>query len=672
MADWWIDRPWRMIQTNLREVDMADIRAEQVVADLQSFTANVLMINAAGIIASYPTQVPEHYQSLFLTGDSLADILDACHAADIRVIARTDFSKVRRPIYEQHPQWAYRTREGGIVDYNGDVHVCINSDYQQHRALRILDELFTALPFDGVFFNMGGFVSRDYSGNDYGPCHCQACQRRFMQMFGRGIPLRRDVDDPAWRDYLRFQQRARAEHERKVYDFLNERWPGLCIANHRHAGRGFIRQESNTALDRPLPRWPYSGSDNTRWAVASHPAMVASNTSVDFIDFPLRHAAVAPAQQRLRLAQSLANGGALDYYLIGRLDNHADRSGFAPVRDMFKYHARHEQAYRGMRPQANIALLRGPHMNGAEFRGWFRFLAEHHHLFDTPVVHGPDDADWARYHLVILPDQQAMSVDLARRIDDYVEQRGVVIASGRPAVRNEDLEPRDAPPLQCLGLRDELLVRDDMRSAYLAIDDKQAFPTLTDIDLLNVGDRYVVAAYDDAALPALRVVPPQPFGPPERCYTTLTSNHPGYVVRRHGRGRGIYVPWWPGQLFHAQGYPNTFAFIGDLLRQVAGVTPVGGDLPPMVEVTVMADVQTGAMLVHLVNGAGHFGNTFYEPPRLRGLSVELPLASPPAKVHCLRAARPCEHHWESGTLTLNVDELEAFEAILIHPGALEA
>src|SRR5688572_28564433 len=104
MNRWWRTFPWREIQTNLREIDMIDIRAEQVVADLQRFKATLLMINTAGIIASYPTDLPFHFQSPYLTGDSLEEIIAACHDAGIRVVARTDFSKVRRPIYEAHPE----------------------------------------------------------------------------------------------------------------------------------------------------------------------------------------------------------------------------------------------------------------------------------------------------------------------------------------------------------------------------------------------------------------------------------------------------------------------------------------------------------------------------------------------------------------------------------------
>ncbi len=72
-------------------------------------------------------------------------------------MARTDFSKVRRPIYEQYPEWAYVSPAGEIVDYNGDVAVCLSGPYQQHFALNIIEGIVTTLNFNGIFFKMGGF-----------------------------------------------------------------------------------------------------------------------------------------------------------------------------------------------------------------------------------------------------------------------------------------------------------------------------------------------------------------------------------------------------------------------------------------------------------------------------------------------------------------------------------
>ncbi|MEA3406749.1 MAG: hypothetical protein U9R48_01545 [Chloroflexota bacterium] len=93
MKDWWQDYPWRLIQTNLREIDMLDIDAQRFMADLQAFKATVVLLNVGGIIASYSTELPFHFQSPFLEGDSLQEIISACHARDIKVLARTDFSK---------------------------------------------------------------------------------------------------------------------------------------------------------------------------------------------------------------------------------------------------------------------------------------------------------------------------------------------------------------------------------------------------------------------------------------------------------------------------------------------------------------------------------------------------------------------------------------------------
>ena len=88
MSNWWEGYPWRMIQTNMREIDMIDMDAELFVQELQAFKATVVLVNAAGIIASYPTELPYHFQSPYLKGDSLADIISTCHAAGIRVPGR--------------------------------------------------------------------------------------------------------------------------------------------------------------------------------------------------------------------------------------------------------------------------------------------------------------------------------------------------------------------------------------------------------------------------------------------------------------------------------------------------------------------------------------------------------------------------------------------------------
>ena len=663
-SPWWQSRTWRLIQTNLREIDMLDIRAGQVVSDLQAFKANVLMINAAGIIASYPTNLPFHFQSPYLKGDSLKTIITACHQAGIRVFARTDFSKVRRPIYEAHPQWATVTAGGKVIDYNGDVQACINGEYQQKYMLPILEELLTTHDFDGIFFNMGGFQVYDYSGNYHGICHCQNCQRRFDEMFGLPLPGKEDRSDPAYRKYCLFKRRITSAHRNRVVAFIHGLRPEICIAEPGELGQGFQRMESNTALERPLPHWQYSAADNTKWSVSSFPEIVSSNTTVDFIDFPYRHVAVSPQQQALRLAQNLANGGALDYYLIGRLDNHEDRSGFEPIQKIFHYHAANEAAYGNLCSKAGVALFKAN--DSGEYRGWFRFLVENHFLFDVLGVDQALGLPWDRYQALILPDIQAIGNDLAARIDDFAAAGGTLIAVGQCGFRDSEDESRPHPVLQSLGIRRVGQIRADMRSSYFKVEDKTFFPRLAATDLVYLDGPYIcVDEYETEVQPYLKLIPPHPFGPPERCYYTQVTEHPAFTMRAFGLGKAIYIPWLPGALFQRQGHLNTSLFAADLLQNIAGARPVKGNLSPMVEVTHFAREDGSSDLVHLVNASGHFGVSFFEPIPIFDIRISLPYNRHPAEARRLVSGELCDYEWADGWLALHIPRLGLLEAVQI-------
>ena len=665
---WWQGRPWRLIQTNLREIDMRDIDAAAYVEALQSFDATAAMINTSGIIASYPTRLPFHTPSAFLTGDGLETIIDTCHRADIRVIARMDFSKVRRALYERHPEWAYVRSDGEIVDEHGDVHVCPAGGYQQECAPRIVEETITTLDVDGVFLNMAGFQTRDYAGRYHGICHCSSCSEGFAAMFGLELPDTEDPDDPVYRRYAVFKRRTLRALDERIHETIRRVRPDVAIDRSFEDGRGFVRQESNTALDR-RGDWPYSGSENTKWVASAYPGMVSSNSSVDFIDYPVRHVAVSPHLQQLRLVEGLANGGGLDYYVIGRLDDHADRSGFEAVRSIFRYHAEHEQDYAGLRSRADAALVTGPWADVEEFRGWFRVLTEHHVLFDSVILDAVADEVLERYRVLVLPDHQAISDEQARRVDDFVRRGGVLVASGRTGFRDHEFEPRVRPVVECVGIERVRAVRPDMRGSYFEVGERDGFPRLEGTDLVFLDGPYVDAEYRPEATRLMRLVPPSPFGPPERVSYETVTDDPGLVVDAFGRGRVVYVPWLCGRLVHRHGHPNTVSFAADVLEHHAGLRPLDGNLPPMVEATLLEKRDGRSSLLHLINHSGRADNRYVAPIRIRDLEVVVPLRTEPASVTGLVGGRPYEWSVSGDGPSIRVPELGLFEALRIeHPG----
>ncbi|MBD2844136.1 beta-galactosidase trimerization domain-containing protein [Paenibacillus sp. IB182496] len=666
---WWFKRPWRQLQTNLREIDWLDIDAERIVADLKSFKATSVLINSSGIVANYPTTHPYHFQNPYLQGDSLETIIEACHRADIAVLARTDFSKVRRPIYELHPEWAYISNEGSIVDYNGDVHVCFNSQYQQRHAFEIMKETLDLLDFDGIFFNAGGYQTIDYSNNHHGICQCDNCRTRFAAMYALDLPLVEDMNDPVYRKYLLFKQETSRVYERQVYDFVSGIRTNILVANNKAQG-ALTRGESHAEIYLPLPNWQYSGSDNTKHAKASHYPMLSVNSSADFVGIEYRHVAVSPHQQSLRQAQNLANGGGMCYYIIGRVDNKADRSAYDSIKQWYHYHAAHEQEYANLTSKADIAILMNnphPRTNAEwEYQGWFRFLAENHYLFDSFSKGAAETVPFDRYKAVIVHEYEQLGDALCRKLDEFAQSGGTVIAVSKAGFRGDDLELREQPALECLGITRYKQVRTGMVAAYLKVDRKDAFPRFHDNDLCYVHGTYVYADYNERVEKYLKLIPPHHYGPPERCYYTIETDHPGVTVHAYGKGKGIYFPWEPGKQFTAHGHTNTIRLVADVLEELAGLDPVRGNLSPMVEVTLHRNEDDGSDLLHLVNGSGHFGTSYYAPITMHDLELTLPVEGGVREARSLMTgeAYPVEEENDS-MIRIRIPRLEQLEAVKI-------
>lgn len=654
MAHWWNHYPWRMIQTNLREIDMEDMDAEAYASQLEDFGATVVLLNAAGIVASYDTQLPFQPRSRHLHGDSLRQMIDACHRRSIRVICRTDFSKVRYEVYQQHPEWAYLTPDGNILNYNGDVSVCPNSEYQQERKLEIIREVLTVLPFDGIFCNMSGFQVTDYSGNYYGPCHCEACKRLFRSRYGEALPRRDDPRDPVYRKYILFKEECLAAHRERLNAVVRSISPEIAINN-----LDYIRSESNTEIGRP--QWMYSASANARIIGGLDRLRPADNACVDFIGFRYRHISVSPQLMELRQWQNLANSGCLSLYIMGYPGNHRDTSSFEPTRRVFRFHAAHESLFTDLRSAARTVLVRDGalYQEDPEGFGWIRVLTESHIPFDELRAAELTDAGQLKEKdLLILAGLRHTPSALAAAADAFARRGGTVIATGKTG-----LTDNNGCALACLGIcgvrgRDH----DRMSSMYLIPAQEQAvFPRCAQTPCIMPGPDMVRFDSEPAARKYLRLIPEHPFGPPERCCFLGSTDEPGVTVMPWGRGRGIYLPFLPGKMYRQEGYQNTLSFLQDVLYQLAGAESIAPQLTPMAEVTL--NRTQGKLMIQLVNTSGVFGNSYFDPLPIRDITLMLP-AGAGSTVSALNGGQ-VRCRVMDGCLQIHLDCLKHYEAILV-------
>ena len=71
MQTWWTNFPWRAVQSNFCEIDTKNFNEEAFTSVLSDLHANAVIINAAGIIASYPTKLKDQPLSDYLDGFNL-------------------------------------------------------------------------------------------------------------------------------------------------------------------------------------------------------------------------------------------------------------------------------------------------------------------------------------------------------------------------------------------------------------------------------------------------------------------------------------------------------------------------------------------------------------------------------------------------------------------------
>lgn len=637
---WWMEEPIRLIQTNLRETD-SNLDAKRLVDQLVDFRANVLLFGMGGIVAHYPTQVEFHYPSAYLPAgrDTFGEVLEQAHARGIRVIGRFDFSRTQKPVYDAHPEWFFRRASGEPFIYNGLYSTCINGGYYREHIFRILTEALTRYEVDGLFFNMFGNPRSDYSGNRMGPCHCAACRRLYRERYGGELPA--SDDDPQYRQFLDACAREVAAEIGKLIKKLR---PEASFNTYIQEHVDGIMSESNTAVDRPLPLWPYSASDNVNYNRNSEPEKMAINLSMSFIDYAWRFAAVPPNEIRVRLSQAIAHGGALAQNMHGTMDQE-DRSFLEAARPLFRWHAEHEDLYVGQENAGRVLLL-GPRNDS--YRGFYRLLSEQHIPFRASSNVRTLLAHPREFDLVVATSQ------VPAELESWVRSGGRLLVAG--------LTPPfgiDGPVKRWEGVR-----------GYFRIRDHALFPSLRQTNLLFLYGDYLEFAPE--ARPLLTLIPPSMFGPPEKVFTDkVETDKPGLILGEIGQGRLAYLPWDVGALYYRYSSHHHAGLVADLIDHlVDGQRQLRTSAHPLIEITVMRQPRRNRTLVHFVNLTGHSQTGWFDPVPVRDVRVRLAGSFEAAR--WVRGARELPLRHESGAGEFTLPEVSGYEVVVLEGGSASA
>jgi hypothetical protein len=680
---WW-NQPFRIFQTNLREIDAA-LDERKVVQQIRDLGANAWLLNTAGIVSFYPSKLPFQHPSPWLrerqSGDLIGDAVREAHANDVRVISRADFSKVHQDVYEAHPDWCFVSATGQHQIYNGFYSTCPSGPYYQEKSFEILGEVLERYPVDGFFFNWFNFSQRDYSGTNHGICQCVHCRRRFTERYDLELPAAEDWSNPAylrWREYTRETLEDLAG---RIRSFIKERNPNVCLILRQNPD--VIMHEVNNAVDRPLPLWVYWAGEVTRESRTAHPDKPVVINAVMFLDLPYRFSAEQPGLVGLHLAQTIAQGVNPYAYVVGTPDQ-PDCKNFPMVRTMLHFHRDNEAYYAGLRSAAKVAIissLRSEERYGrAEGvakvqkarRGAFRALVESHIPFDILpddlIVAAARDRRLDRYDALVLPNVATLDDEQLAALDAYVERGGGLVATYDTAAFDAEGKPRAAFGLRSLGAARVLARREGpgaMRSAYLRLQPGE-IPGFADTDFVALDRAFLYVEPRPDATAAMTLIPPSRYGPPEKTYWDIETDQPGLLWQRYGQGRTAYFPWPVDALFFDLSLPEHRALLAHAVEQVSkGGRQVVTNAPPQVEVVVGEQQATGRTILHLINYSGHQERSFHDPLEIRDIRLEVAAPSGCTRAFSVQLGEALPAQVTEGRLTLTLPRLGLFDMVVL-------
>ena len=167
--------------------------------------------------AYYPTRFGTPHPRM--VGDALGDVVRACKAEGIRVLAYISFG-IDGEGGRRHPEWAqvHDPTRGPHITEDHFVSTCPYTPYIDELMLPMIAEILDGYPVDGFFFDTMGAM---------GVCHCRWCLAEYRERTGRPIPS--GPDAPDWGEYGAFRRERAWRVVERVGRAITDRDPMMKV-----------------------------------------------------------------------------------------------------------------------------------------------------------------------------------------------------------------------------------------------------------------------------------------------------------------------------------------------------------------------------------------------------------------------------------------------------------
>ncbi|NLS07216.1 hypothetical protein HGP14_28380 [Rhizobium sp. P32RR-XVIII] len=625
----WLRTSLVMIMT-LREADAGIWNTEEMAEFAKSFSLDALGFSVGGIMAFYPTDIPLHPRASTLGKRDLpAELIASLKRRNIRPIARIDPSMASRALYAERPEWFVQDKSGKPVEVHGHFITCPNGGYYNDFMIKVVEEILTRYPFDGLWANAAQF-----SPWHTPQCHCAVCQQKFRAKTGKAIPDE-DWGSETWRQYNEWRYECIAEWNARVQAAKTRVRPSCAWMPLSQVAESWDHSRvGGWDLDYTEPHqdgivleaqrryanmfWP---GLEARYMRSLAPGKGGGITTSYFLPW-WRFYRVPVAENQMWAGQVISQGVMPWIHVTGYQKEQFDHRGLDGLRELFARFDRNRQTYMEATSVAEVALVYSRHSldnfghkdpTGRyldHFRGAYNAMMDQRLAFDIFSGTRITAATLAKYKAVVLPNAACLSDEACKAIETYIRNGGHVVSTYLSGNFDEMGAPRSNTLLgRLIGAKATGVTWKNLRAAYAAIRDPSS-PLLAGFDgtdLLPVaGDVTFVRTEDHSTLAPLTLVPPvegevgSGISVPEFNKIDHITDYPMVIDRKVGNGRIVHFPWQPDLIGFRYGFRDLFRLLANAIKQADGwqnIVTVKG--PGLIDVSVME--KSDRLVITLVN-----------------------------------------------------------------------
>ncbi|MFW5880481.1 MAG: beta-galactosidase trimerization domain-containing protein [Spirochaetota bacterium] len=645
MSQPWYTSVHRWGQTNLTEID-GSVYDRAFWRDYWKKTRTEgVIVNAGGIVAYYPSDIPLHYRAEHLGDrDLFGEIVADAREDGLAVLARMDCNRATAEFHAAHPDWFVVRADGSPVETQGRFVSCVNSPYYKEHIPRILKEVIDR-------YHPDGFTDNSWTGAGASTiCYCPHCTAKFRITHGGELPAAPDWDDPVYRQWITWSYRCREEN----WDLFNEvttshggpdcLWLGMVNANPFRSHLNFadlreVGRRSKILMCDHQSRDALNGFEQN----VVNGGLLHSITTPDTI-IPqsmahyvrgiqaFRRASMPAEETRTWMRCGFAGGISPWWHHVGSVQE--DARQFETSSALLRWHESADEYLHGRVSLANVALI-WSHQNvdfygrddefekcALPWRGMTAALTRSRIPF-TPVHAADIPTDTSVYRTLVFPDVAALGDESIHRIHAFADAGGSLVITGRTGTLDDQGADRDVWPLADLvgyapagtshGVGSVPSSNWEVHEghSYLRLTDRKRTGILSgfpNTEILPFGgtvhDYKPVASHSDAAGVLATFIPPFPIYPPEFAWMrTPQTDIPALIAGNlDGGGRVVLLPADVDRQYGRIRLPDEGTLLSSAVAWATGTIPVDVSGPGYLSCQIYR--HEAGLVLHIVNLTG--------------------------------------------------------------------